>query len=56
MRQFATEGETNGGAGPVCIVHTMQVVGSATTTQGQHLEKLRSYDCIKTKEQLTMRK
>ena len=56
MRQFSTEGEPNGGAGPVCTVHSMQVVGPATTTEGQHLEKLRSYDCIKTKEQLTIKK
>ena len=55
VRQFSTEGEPNGGAGPVCTVHSMQVVGPATTTEGQHLEKLRSYDCIKTKEQLTIR-
>ena len=47
MRQFFTEGEPN--------VHCMQVVGPATTTEGQLLEKLRSYDCIKTKEQLTIR-
>ena len=56
MRQFSTEGEPNGGAGPVCTVHSMQVVGPAKTTEGQNLEKLRSYDCIKTKEQLTIRK
>ena len=30
MRQFSTEGEPNGGAGPVCTVHSMQVVGPAT--------------------------
>ena len=55
MRQFSTEGEPNGAAEPGCTVHSMQVVGPATTTEGQHLEKMRSHDCIKTKEQLTIR-
>ena len=57
VRQFSTEGEPNGGAGPVCTVHSMQVVGPATTTEGQHLENCGVVTRSKTKikKRLTIR-
>ena len=58
IRQFCTEGEPHGGAGPVCTVHSMQVVGPATTTERQYLENrgvVTGSKRNKIKERLTVR-